>query len=137
MVSPSGYPPDVPIRSAQADVQPTSAAHHLPAQPVLTGQGHHRNPQQDPQADEHRHRATAPTAAARHAAADAGASAAVDALAADRAGCGAAGGVWLVLQLFASVLAPFVAAAVIAYALDPPTTLSDPRSACRAASRRW
>src|SRR6185312_7489690 len=29
---------------------------------------------------------------------------------------------WLVLQLFASVLAPFVAAAVIAYALDPPTT---------------
>jgi predicted PurR-regulated permease PerM len=30
--------------------------------------------------------------------------------------------VWLVLQLFSSVLAPFVAAAVIAYALDPPTT---------------
>jgi predicted PurR-regulated permease PerM len=30
--------------------------------------------------------------------------------------------VWLALQLFASVLAPFVAAAVIAYALDPPTT---------------
>ena len=29
---------------------------------------------------------------------------------------------WLALQLFASVLAPFVAAAVIAYALDPPTT---------------
>ena len=29
---------------------------------------------------------------------------------------------WLGLQLFASVLAPFVAAAVIAYALDPPTT---------------
>jgi len=29
---------------------------------------------------------------------------------------------WLVLHLFASVLAPFVAAAVIAYALDPPTT---------------
>jgi predicted PurR-regulated permease PerM len=28
---------------------------------------------------------------------------------------------WLALQLFASVLAPFVAAAVIAYALDPPT----------------
>jgi predicted PurR-regulated permease PerM len=30
--------------------------------------------------------------------------------------------VWLALQLFASVLAPFVAAAVIAYALDPATT---------------
>ncbi|HVY18109.1 MAG TPA: AI-2E family transporter [Rhodopila sp.] len=30
---------------------------------------------------------------------------------------------WLALQLFASVLAPFVAAAVIAYALDPPTTM--------------
>jgi predicted PurR-regulated permease PerM len=30
--------------------------------------------------------------------------------------------VWLVLRLFESVLAPFVAAAVIAYALDPPTT---------------
>jgi predicted PurR-regulated permease PerM len=29
---------------------------------------------------------------------------------------------WLALQLFASVLAPFVAAAVIAYALDPATT---------------
>lgn len=29
---------------------------------------------------------------------------------------------WLALQLFASVLAPFVAAGVIAYALDPPTT---------------
>jgi len=29
---------------------------------------------------------------------------------------------WLVLQLFASVLLPFVAAAVIAYLLDPPTT---------------
>ncbi len=29
---------------------------------------------------------------------------------------------WLVLDLFASILAPFVAAAVIAYALDPPTT---------------
>jgi predicted PurR-regulated permease PerM len=29
---------------------------------------------------------------------------------------------WLALQLFASVLAPFVAAAVIAYALDPPTS---------------
>jgi predicted PurR-regulated permease PerM len=29
---------------------------------------------------------------------------------------------WLVLQLFASVLAPFVAAAVVAYALDPPTS---------------
>lgn len=29
---------------------------------------------------------------------------------------------WLSLQLFASVLAPFAAAAVIAYALDPPTT---------------
>lgn len=29
---------------------------------------------------------------------------------------------WLALQLFASVLAPFVASAVIAYALDPPTT---------------
>jgi len=30
--------------------------------------------------------------------------------------------IWLVLRLFDSVLAPFVAAAVIAYALDPPTT---------------
>ncbi len=29
---------------------------------------------------------------------------------------------WLVLQLFSGVLAPFVAAAVIAYALDPPTS---------------
>jgi predicted PurR-regulated permease PerM len=29
---------------------------------------------------------------------------------------------WFALQLFASVLAPFAAAAVIAYALDPPTT---------------
>ena len=29
---------------------------------------------------------------------------------------------WLALQLFASVLAPFVAAAVIAYALDPAAT---------------
>jgi predicted PurR-regulated permease PerM len=29
---------------------------------------------------------------------------------------------WLALELFASVLAPFVAAAVVAYALDPPTT---------------
>ncbi len=29
---------------------------------------------------------------------------------------------WLALQLFTPVLAPFVAAAVIAYALDPPTT---------------
>ena len=29
---------------------------------------------------------------------------------------------WLALQLFASVLAPFVAAAGIAYVLDPPTT---------------
>ncbi len=29
---------------------------------------------------------------------------------------------WLMLDLFASVLAPFVAAAVLAYALDPPTT---------------
>ncbi len=29
---------------------------------------------------------------------------------------------WLVLRLFAGVLAPFVAAAVIAYALDPPTS---------------
>jgi predicted PurR-regulated permease PerM len=29
---------------------------------------------------------------------------------------------WLVLELFASVLTPFVAAAVLAYALDPPTT---------------
>jgi predicted PurR-regulated permease PerM len=39
---------------------------------------------------------------------------------------------WLALQLFTSVLAPFVAAAVIAYALDPPTTrlcrLGMPRS---------
>ncbi len=31
-------------------------------------------------------------------------------------------GLWFVLQLFAGVLAPFVTAAVIAYALDPPTT---------------
>lgn len=30
--------------------------------------------------------------------------------------------VWLALQLFASILAPFVASAVIAYGLDPPTT---------------
>ena len=30
--------------------------------------------------------------------------------------------IWLVLQLFASVLLPFVAAAGIAYVLDPPTT---------------
>jgi predicted PurR-regulated permease PerM len=29
---------------------------------------------------------------------------------------------WLALELFASVLAPFVAAAVLAYALDPPTS---------------
>lgn len=29
---------------------------------------------------------------------------------------------WLALQLFAAILAPFVAAAVVAYALDPPTT---------------
>jgi predicted PurR-regulated permease PerM len=29
---------------------------------------------------------------------------------------------WLALQLFASVLAPFVAAGGIAYVLDPPTT---------------
>jgi predicted PurR-regulated permease PerM len=29
---------------------------------------------------------------------------------------------WLVLQLFAGILAPFVAAAVLAYVLDPPTT---------------
>ncbi len=29
---------------------------------------------------------------------------------------------WLALDLFAAILAPFVAAAVIAYALDPPTT---------------
>src|SRR6202789_4322461 len=29
---------------------------------------------------------------------------------------------WLALQLFASVLAPFVAAAVLAYALDPAAT---------------
>src|SRR3954452_16893354 len=29
---------------------------------------------------------------------------------------------WLVLQLFGSVLAPFVAAAVLAYALDPAAT---------------
>jgi predicted PurR-regulated permease PerM len=29
---------------------------------------------------------------------------------------------WLTLELFASVLAPFVAAAVLAYALDPPTS---------------
>jgi predicted PurR-regulated permease PerM len=40
---------------------------------------------------------------------------------------------WLALQLFASVLLPFVAAAVIAYVLDPPTTrlsrLGVPRSA--------
>ena len=31
-------------------------------------------------------------------------------------------GLWLALQLFAGVLAPFVTAGVIAYALDPPTT---------------
>ncbi len=31
-------------------------------------------------------------------------------------------GFWYALQLFASVLAPFVAAGVAAYALDPPTT---------------
>lgn len=31
-------------------------------------------------------------------------------------------GLWLALDLFASILAPFVAAAVIAYALDPPTS---------------
>lgn len=37
-------------------------------------------------------------------------------------GAGLLVAVWLVLQLFASVLAPFVAAAVIAYALDPPTS---------------
>jgi predicted PurR-regulated permease PerM len=30
--------------------------------------------------------------------------------------------VWLALELFSSVLAPFAAAAVLAYALDPPTT---------------
>src|ERR1700722_20234358 len=39
---------------------------------------------------------------------------------------------WLLLRLFDSVLAPFVAAAVIAYALDPPTSyltrLGVPRS---------
>lgn len=38
---------------------------------------------------------------------------------------------WLALQLFASVLAPFVAAGVIAYALDPPTT-----QLCRLGMRR-
>ncbi len=37
-------------------------------------------------------------------------------------GAGLLVAVWLVLRLFESVLAPFVAAAVIAYALDPPTT---------------
>lgn len=37
-------------------------------------------------------------------------------------GLGIAVGLWLTLQLFAGVLAPFVTAAVIAYALDPPTT---------------
>ena len=44
--------------------------------------------------------------------------------------------VWLVLQLFASVLAPFVAAAVIAYALDPPTTRPDPARRAARRSRR-
>ena len=44
---------------------------------------------------------------------------------------------WLALQLFASVLAPFVAAAVIAYALDPADHAADTGSACRAAWRRW
>ncbi len=43
---------------------------------------------------------------------------------------------WLALDLFASVLAPFVAAAVLAYALDPPTTrltrLGLPRGAAAA-----
>ena len=38
------------------------------------------------------------------------------------AGVAIAVGLWLALQLFAGVLAPFVTAAVIAYALDPPTT---------------
>ncbi len=37
-------------------------------------------------------------------------------------GLGLLTGLWLALQLFASVLTPFVAAAVIAYALDPPTS---------------
>ena len=37
-------------------------------------------------------------------------------------GLGLLVGLWLALQLFASVLTPFVAAAVIAYALDPPTS---------------
>lgn len=37
-------------------------------------------------------------------------------------GVGLLVGLWLALDLFASILAPFVAAAVIAYALDPPTT---------------
>jgi len=39
---------------------------------------------------------------------------------------------WLALQLFASVLAPFVAAAGIAYVLDPPTTRLTPPPAARA-----
>ncbi|MGH7155898.1 MAG: AI-2E family transporter, partial [Acetobacteraceae bacterium] len=37
-------------------------------------------------------------------------------------GVGLAVVAWLVLQLFSGVLAPFVAAGIIAYALDPPTT---------------
>lgn len=37
-------------------------------------------------------------------------------------GIGLAVAFWLVLRLFSGVLAPFVAAGVIAYALDPPTT---------------
>jgi predicted PurR-regulated permease PerM len=37
-------------------------------------------------------------------------------------GVGLAVAAWIVLQLFAGVLAPFVAAAVLAYVLDPPTT---------------
>jgi predicted PurR-regulated permease PerM len=37
-------------------------------------------------------------------------------------GAGLLAAIWLLLRLFDSVLAPFVAAAVIAYALDPPTS---------------
>ena len=43
---------------------------------------------------------------------------------------------WLALQLFASVLLPFVAAAGIAYVLDPPTTrLTRARRAARRSRR--
>jgi len=41
-------------------------------------------------------------------------------------GIGLLVGLWFALDLFASILAPFVAASVIAYALDPPTTRLTP-----------